>query len=201
MKDTCGRRGSASSKSAVLQLYLENRLRTLMASRGSTLYRLTWKQRVTPSGRLICALRASAPRTSDSVFSSWPSPMSNDARDSTHTYDRGDHSKPRLKLPGAAKLVGWATPAANEAGGTPERFIERKRRARANGSILGLSLTSLKLQATGAKPNGSSASTVKAGQLNPAHSRWLMGYPRAWDDCAPTETRSSRKSRQRSSEL
>jgi len=41
----------------------------------------------------------------------------------------------------------WATPAAHEAGGTPERFIERKRLAKENGSKLGISLTSLALQA------------------------------------------------------
>ena len=43
--------------------------------------------------------------------------------------------------------TGWATPASREAGGTPERFIERKEMARENGSKLGMSLTSLSLQA------------------------------------------------------
>lgn len=41
----------------------------------------------------------------------------------------------------------WATPASHEAGGTPEAFLARKEKARANGSELGISLTSLSLQA------------------------------------------------------
>jgi hypothetical protein len=43
--------------------------------------------------------------------------------------------------------TGWATPTAHEAGGTPERFLERKRLAKENGSKLGIALTSLALQA------------------------------------------------------
>jgi hypothetical protein len=62
--------------------------------------------------------------------------VSNDAKGSDYSYGQGDHSKPS-----------WATPAAREAGGTPEQFLERKRKAIRNGSQLGVSLTSLQLQA------------------------------------------------------
>jgi hypothetical protein len=84
-----------------------------------------------------------------------------------------------------------------EAGGTPEQFLERKRKAQRAGKQLGVSLTSLALQAqltaSGGSVSGSHAKTENSARLNPAHSRWLLGYPAAWDDCAPTVTRSFRK--------
>jgi hypothetical protein len=103
-------------------------------------------------------------------------------------------------------MSGWATPAAHEAGGTPERFLERKREAVAKGSQLGMSLTSLNLQSqtvmsadSGFPRSGSLAKTAASGQLNPEHSRWLMGLPTEWASCAPTETPSAGRSRRRSS--
>mgnify|MGYP003631578153 FL=1 len=54
-------------------------------------------------------------------------------------------------------------------------------------------------KAIGQAPTGSPVSMEKPGQLNPAHSRWLMGYPAAWDDCAPTETASFLKRQRQSS--
>src|SRR5690606_14923886 len=45
-----GRPGSPSSASATLQSSLANRLQAALPLDGSTLYRLTWKERATPSG-------------------------------------------------------------------------------------------------------------------------------------------------------
>jgi len=50
-------------------------------------------------------------------------------------------------------------------------------------------------RAHGATPHGSSATTEKPGALNPQFVCWLMGFSPEWDACAPTETRSSRRSR------
>lgn len=150
---TSGQNGSGSSASAALQASLESRLRALTVSSGSTLYALTWKERVTPSGLRICALRASARRTSDNASIStrgWPTPTASLADKGVRSFEGAlieamRHHGPDLA--GVAKLAGWSTPAAAEAGGTPEQFLERKQKAAANGASLGISLTSLSLQA------------------------------------------------------
>ena len=71
---TYGPNSGDSSPSAALQQSLESRLRVLLGVNGSIEYALTWKHWDMKSGPPICALRASARRTSDSGFTGWPTP-------------------------------------------------------------------------------------------------------------------------------
>jgi len=117
---TSGPPGSGLSASADLAWFLVNRLRPVTASLGSTLFRLTWKERVTPLGRSISALRASGRRTSGSGFSSWPTPAATQLGNTLENYlamKANMTSGPRravTELGIAATLASWATPRGED---------------------------------------------------------------------------------------
>ena len=193
---TFGLSGSTLSASAALTLSLVSRLKQRLTTDGSTLFKLTWREKVTPAGRLVSLLRASGRRTSDKDSGSWQTPMAEfDARGNVRSpkFVKGrDALSPLECLPTNADptLASWPTASArdwkdtpgmsetgtNPDGSTRSRLDQLPR-------VAGLTVT------------GSPAATEKPGQLNPAHSRWLMGYPAEWDACAPTAMPSSRKSR------
>ena len=264
----CGPHGTTSLSSAALQSSLESRLQARMPLSGGILFKLTWKQRTTPQGRRICALRASVPRTSDSDCGGWPTTGAGDEKwriSTAAAADRRMQSGKQVSLECAAFLASWPTPMAgtpaqngNSAAGNndssrktvalaswptaaardwkdgheqnvptnallgrvawlagwpttteanthcygPNKTIQLKTYGAARladwsdtwpagtkANLEGFLLVS------GPTPSGSPAATASGGQLNPAHSRWLMGLPPEWDDCAPTATRSSRRSR------
>jgi hypothetical protein len=64
MSGTYGQHGITSSNSANLQLSLVSKLKRRLSTVGSTLYKLTWKEVVTPLGLRLPLLRASAHPTS-----------------------------------------------------------------------------------------------------------------------------------------
>ena len=247
---TFGQRSIGLSNSASLQALLVNRLQAKTLMLGSTLYALTWKQWVLPSGRLLSRLRASVRRTSETELTGWVTPTSRDWKDS------GADIKPRVdgslrldQLPRQANLLGWPTAMAHEA-----RLGYQRRRGDTKGSQESLTTvmvnltapsTDLRLQgwptpntmdvvdrkqirpsrvatnrksgyltedilhlkalpfparltASGMLVTGLLAAMEPGGQLNPGHSRWLLGFPPEWDACAPTATQSTRGKRRNS---
>ena len=86
---TCGPCSPISSASVGLQSLLESRLRARLGENGSPEYVLIWKHWDMQSGPPICALRASAPRTSGKDFSGWPTPISSEARQGFQDRSRG----------------------------------------------------------------------------------------------------------------
>lgn len=145
----------------------------------------------------------------------WKTPTKNDAKD--YSYSQGNHEKPCWKLPGEAKLAAWPTPKnSDHRSGMEERSMDGGRsnlndRAMAASwptplakdastapSRAGEGSAALRVTATladsGRQPTGFPAETGRRAQLNPEHSRWLMGLPAEWLlACPPDRPRAKKR--------
>lgn len=205
------------SGSVALSLSLASNLQALTQMTGSTLYRLTWKPWVMPSGRVRFRLRASVPRTSGTELIGWPTPTANAWKHPSNAGRQGG-----LNLQTAAQLSGWTTPSASDSrrggrgitegmsgsslaqqvkmagwptptasdhkGGYPGGRIRNGKILTDRLDVVAQIAGPVRLTASGKMLTGSNAQMENGGQLNPALSLWLMGLPPEWDEFEPTET-------------
>jgi len=163
---TYGPSSSTLSASAALSQSLANRWRVLTASLGSTLYKLTWKARATPQGRLIFALRASVRRTYASDCTGWPTPCSQDG-------PNGGPGQGIDRLPGAAALAGWPTPTVGNSEGSQMAKDASPTGRRPDGSKATVALPAIAQLAGWPTPRASENVQTNLDQIAKLGSSWL----------------------------
>ena len=180
-KDTSGRSSTASLASANLSRSLASRLRPVTGSTGWILYAVTWKDQITPSGRLLPVQQARARRTSvkgstglqtlhpdglDKIFvlRGWPTPTARMGKDVPYMQGLRQDGKPRLDQVSTVVFAHFGMMRVGSRLLDPTPGMEDLSRIR----------------------------------LNPDFCRWLMGYPATWSNCAAMATLSASPRRKRS---
>jgi hypothetical protein len=146
------------------KMFLDCFLSTMEPS--SSLCYLTWSVQDTKHSRSIIRLRASVPRTSETEFSLWPTPVT---VDTGARFNRSDspNATNRPTLGAMAKYGLWPTPAASMWKGTGRPGSKSQEWDNATGRLKGDSRLF---------ENG------QTGQLNPAWVEALQGFPPGWTE-------------------
>lgn len=140
----------------------------------------------------------------------WPTPQARDhfpAHSEEYVETKKAQGHGMANLNDTVTLAGWATPGVPNGGrisGNLEDIGKKKDGTKAQISLENLA----RLTVFGPGPTGflldlsEWAAVPASGQLNPAHSRWLMGLPPEWDDSMVTAMESyARKPKRGSSRI
>jgi len=158
---------------------LQSALEANLNGPGSTIYQTVWKPHTTPLGRQIYRLRASGRRTSDSepslVPSGWPTPMAGTpAQNGNNEAGNNDSSRKTVAL------SGWPTPTTRDHKDGKECLNVPLNALLGRVAWLTANPQAARITADGTMLTGCSAGMESGGQLNPAFSGWLQGFPEAW---------------------
>ena len=133
---TYGQQCFGSSASVALRQSLASKLHQGMDSDGGILFHLTWKERVTPAGQQIYALRALGHPTSGNASTGWPTPLQADVNASRTSNPQEysmrwlarENAGSNLAIVAQAYASPWPTPVANDDNKTPEAHLAMKQR-------------------------------------------------------------------------
>ena len=184
-------------------------LKTLLESStwNSTECFLTWKVRVTPSGRLLFQLAPSMPNTDGTEFGLLATPKSVPSGPDYARVNRSKSGGDDLATQIAKNL--WPTPRKNLTGNvTPERANDKFNNLE---SVMARKMFPTPTERDwrsdqGQKKyedqygsRGKPLPRIVGGSLNPTWVEWLMGFPLGWTVLKDSAMQSFRKSRMRSS--